>query len=202
MTNHKRVLVLNADYTPLGLVSWRRAIVLSILNQDNPEDGVVVVDYYKDDYITSGHGRRHPVPAVVAVPKYVRQHRRKVPFSRKNVFIRDQMTCQYCGYCDGTTDLLTYDHVIPRSVWKKKGYEGTPTHWKNIVTCCIDCNRKKADKTPEQAGMPLLREVQEPNPRQFILGLTPWSKVPQEWEIYLTPIYKQMIKNREKNGLA
>lgn len=193
---HTRTLVLNSDYLPISLISWKRAIILSMMNQDNPSEGVEVIDFYKNDFIEMTQGRKYPIPAVVRLANYVRQKKRKLPFSRKNVFVRDQMTCQYCGFSDGTIKHLTYDHVVPRSVWKKKNHQGTPTSWNNIVTCCISCNRKKADLTPEQAGMKLKKVPTEPNPHQFILGLSPWSSIPEEWEPYLTPIYKVFAKNR------
>lgn len=193
---HTRTLVLNADYLPIGLISWKRAVVLSIINQDNPNEGVEVIDFYKNDFIEATQGRKYPIPAVVRLPKYLRQKKRKIPFSRKNVFVRDKMTCQYCGFTDGSPKNLTYDHVIPRSVWKKKNHHGTPTTWQNIVTCCVPCNRKKADRTPQEAGMTLKKMPVEPNPHQFILGLSPWSQIPDEWEPYLTPIYKVFAKKR------
>ena len=190
--NHQRTLVLNADYLPMGIISWKRAIALSILNQGDPMEGLQPVDFYKDDFITTTRSQRYPIPAVVRCPNYIKRHRKGVPFSRKNVFLRDRLTCQYCGYTDGTTKKLTYDHVIPRAVWKKKDYQGTPTRWNNIVTCCEPCNKKKADKTPKQAKMRLLKEPKSPNPNQYILGLSPWCKVPEEWELYLTPMYKHL----------
>lgn len=192
--SHKRALVLNADFRPLGLIGWQRAIVLTLINQQNPTEGLEVIDFYKDDFIKGSGNKNYPTPAVVRCPFYIKQHRNKIPFSRKNVFIRDQLTCQYCGFCNGHTDKLTYDHVIPRAIWKKYNYNGTPTNWDNIVVSCKTCNTKKADRTPKEAGMKLLRPVKAPNPAQFILGISPWMTIPKEWEIYLTPIYKHLLK--------
>lgn len=191
--HHKGALVLNADYMPLGLITWQRAITLVIVNEENPNKGLQPIDFYKNDFIKCTGGIKRPIPAVVRIPNYVHQKRRRIPFSRKNVFIRDQITCQYCGKFDGTTYALTYDHVIPRAVWKRKKIEGTPTNWTNIVTCCIQCNRRKADRIPEEADMTLIKTPREPNPRQYILGLSPWTRVPREWEVYLTPIYKNIL---------
>lgn len=199
---HTRTLVLNADYQSIGLVNWKRAVVLSIINQEKPTEGVEVIDFYKNDYIEGTNGRKFPIPAVVRLPRYIRQKKRKIPFSRKNVFVRDQMTCQYCGFHDGTTKFLTYDHVIPRAVWKRKAekgereYQGTPTNWTNIVTCCVSCNRKKADFSLKESGFKLKKQPTEPNAHHFILGLSPWSVMPVEWEPYLTPIYKAFIHKR------
>jgi hypothetical protein len=196
MPKNTRTLVLNSDFTALGIVSWKRAVVLGWMNQEDPNIGLLIVDYYKnDEIIASGH-KKFPVPAVAVVPKYTKRKANSVPFSRKNLFLRDQLTCQYCGFCDGTTTNLTYDHVIPRAQWKKLKYKGTPTHWSNIVTCCNKCNKTKADRTPKEADMKLLREPDSPSPHQYILGLSPWCRVPEEWEPYLTPLYKH-LKRKE-----
>lgn len=187
-----RTLMLNADYTPLGIISWKRAVVLSVINQGNPKEGVQVVDFYKNDYVQGVRGKKYPIPAVVVRAQYVRRKRR-VKFSRKNVFLRDGMTCQYCGK-RFPLDELTYDHVVPRAKWKRQNHNGkTPTDWKNIVTSCIKCNRKKDNKTPKEAKMHLLREPQEPNPKNYVLGLTPWTRIPKEWVLYLPKMYKDLI---------
>jgi len=96
----------------------------------------------------------------------------------------------------GYTDKLTYDHVIPRSRWVKNNYNGTATSWTNIVTCCSSCNRRKGDKSLKEAGMKLMREPVEPNPHQYILGISPWNirKIPKEWYDYLTPLYKNLLE--------
>ena len=166
-------------------------MALVLLNQQSPNEGLIPLDYF-EGYVTASSGRKFPMPAVVMVTKYIKKKRKHIPFSRKNVFLRDQMTCQYCGLYDISSKNLTYDHVIPRAIWRNRGYIGTPTTWTNIVTCCEPCNKKKADKTPKQSGLTLLRAPKEPNPHQYILGLSPWCKVPPQWELYLTPLYKHL----------
>jgi 5-methylcytosine-specific restriction endonuclease McrA len=185
---HRKALVLNADYIPMHLVEWQRAMVLSLKNQSDPMDGYEVIEYYKNDFILATNHKRYPLPAVVRTPKYIKRHRHKVPFSRKNVFIRDRCTCCYCGTQYPPAD-LTYDHVVPRYEWKKKKYNGTPTKWENIVTSCYPCNRKKSNKTLKESGVSLLRKPIEPNTHGFILGLAPWHRMPQEWIQYLPPLY-------------
>jgi len=165
-----------------------------MINQQSPTEGLEVIDFYKDDFIAASNGRKFPIPAVVRCPIYVPRKQKGMPFSRKNVFLRDQLTCQYCGFCDDTTNNLTFDHVIPRAVWKKKNYKGTPTNWTNIVTCCTPCNNRKADRTPKDANMRLLKEPTQPNPHKYILGLSPWCRIPSEWEPYLTPMYKHLTR--------
>ena len=197
MPKNTRSLVLNNDYTALGAISWKRAITLSIINYDDPkhQEGLIVVDYYKDDFIQATNDRHFPVPAVVVSPYYIRTSN-KVPFARKNVYLRDQMICQYCGKGNGTAEGLTYDHVIPRTQWKKLGYKGTPTKWENIVTACNKCNRYKANRTPNEAKMKLLKQPKIPHCTQYIMWLSPWSKIPVEWEPYLTPMYKHLLRKK------
>ena len=84
----------------------------------------------------------------VAVPN------KELPFCRENIFIRDDFTCQYCGRKFGY-DELTLDHVYPKS-------RSGPDIWENIVACCKECNQKKADRTPKEARMRLLRRPYRP----------------------------------------
>jgi 5-methylcytosine-specific restriction endonuclease McrA len=77
-----------------------------------------------------------------------------VTFSRRNVAKRDHSTCQYCGAQPGADD-LTIDHVVPRS-------QGGQSSWTNCVAACLDCNARKADRTPEQAGMRLRKVPSRP----------------------------------------
>jgi 5-methylcytosine-specific restriction endonuclease McrA len=194
---HTRALMLNSDYSPIGLISWKKAIRLSVINQGDPKEGVFMVDFFKDDYVVASKGIKYPIPAVVALAKYVGQKRRPA-FSRSNVFIRDHITCQYCGEVFRNLDLLTYDHVVPRDQWKKKKMRGTPTNWTNIVTCCRPCNNRKRNLTPEEAGMLLKRQPVTPSASHYILGLKPWDYIHPEWELYLTPWYKKIRELREK----
>jgi len=187
---HKRALVLNADFRPLGVIGWQRAIVLTLENQETPGTGLEVVTYYADT-IKGTAGKEYPAPAVVRSPNYIKQKKRNIPFSRKNVFIRDQLKCQYCGERFKPSE-LTYDHVVPRAKWKKQKHVISPTQWNNIVTACIPCNRIKANRTPKEANMKLIKEPQEPNPYGYILGLTPWGVIPEEWYMWLTSLYSHL----------
>ncbi len=181
-----KALVLNADFLPLGTISWQRAIVLSL---DDENDRIKVVEYY-DDFILDTNFKKYPIPAVIHLINFVKR-KITIPFSRKNVFIRDNMRCQYCGqHFHAST--LTYDHVIPKKQWKITNGDETPTCWANIVTACIKCNRHKANRTPEEANMVLLQRPRKPNPYGYILGISPWTKIPKEWKNYLTILYKNL----------
>jgi len=100
------------------------------------------------------------VPAVVRLYKFIRQiYRREVPFSRKNILVRDSFVCQYCGR-ELTPRRLNVDHVIQKSRGDK--------HWSNVVTCCKTCNVRKGGLTPRQAGMQLVRKPFKPTIMEFI----------------------------------
>jgi 5-methylcytosine-specific restriction endonuclease McrA len=172
-----RTLVLNANYRPLAIISWTRAIVLV------HEERVVEIDFYKDQKVRDGHGRNYTIPAVVARKTLIHRVYKLAPFCKKNVYIRDMSTCQYCGQWFENPKDLTYDHVIPRSKWKGNG---TSTCWENIVTCCIPCNRRKRDRTCDESGMfPITRPV-KPKYGEMFLGVSPWrDHVPREWLPYL-----------------
>jgi len=208
-----RVLVLNNDFTPINAVSWKRGfkktltttqcehcdgkgrslnLVCSFCLGKGEVPPSRVVEYY-DVWIRDSMHREYPVPAVIINTHHIKHHFRKVNFSKLNVFKRDNFTCQYCGKHVGN-DELTLDHVVPRSIWKGPG---TTTCWHNVVTCCIKCNRKKNDQTPEQAGMPLQRKhngqlitykkPKQANSTEMILGLTT-KAIPEEWMQWVAPI--------------
>ena len=162
-----RVLILNAGYEPLHVCSVKRAVTL--LMQD-------VADRVHDDpRVLRSPSRVMQVPSVIRLRRYVRRpHRQRVAFNRKNVFRRDDQTCQYCGT---TGHDLTLDHVLPRS-------RGGPTSWENVVACCRRCNAGKRDRTPEEANMRLLRP---PRPPSFALGAatSPMGEIDPAWRPYL-----------------
>jgi 5-methylcytosine-specific restriction endonuclease McrA len=88
-----------------------------------------------------------PAPELIVLRAYAGQPKRQVRFNRSNLYRRDRFACQYCGVKPGAR-ALTIDHVQPRS-------RGGPTSWENCVAACAPCNRRKADKTPAEARMPL-----------------------------------------------
>ncbi len=123
-------------------------------------------------------------PEVVALVEYDRLPSAVVAFSRRNVFKRDRYTCQYCGTQPGT-DELTIDHVLPRS-------RGGQSTWTNCVLACFQCNKRKADRTPEQAGMHLKKRPVRPNSRPLYadhhVRIESWTKFISEayWSVELT----------------
>ncbi len=162
-----RVLILNASYEPLHVCSVKRAITL--LMQD-------VAERVQDgDRVLRSPSSVVAVPSVIRLRRYVRRpHRQRVAFNRKNVFRRDDHTCQYCGV---RSHDLTLDHVHPRS-------RGGPTSWENVVACCRRCNATKRDRTPQEAAMALRRRPAAP----AFLFSSAYGVLPDAdpaWEAYL-----------------
>lgn len=162
----QRVLVLNATYEPLSIVSVRRALILLLKE--------------KAELIESAEERLHaartslPVPLVIRLVYYVRIPRQvTMAPSRRSVLLRDNQTCQYCG-ASGAHAILTLDHLLPRS-------RGGDTTWENVVTACRACNMRKGDRTPDEAGMALHRRPGRPHYLAFLLlsesgTRTAWGK--------------------------
>lgn len=171
--------MLNADGSPISIIPWQRALAL-VLN-----DKLVQLDFYAECKVRDGRGIAYPVPAVVMLRKYVHRPHHTVPFSRRNILIRDSLTCQYCGrVCEPKE--LTLDHVIPRSRWTG---QGGPTVWTNVVAACEPCNKRKGDRLCEQAGMFPMQSPVKPKHGDLFIGLSPWrEKIPQEWGPFLKPL--------------
>jgi 5-methylcytosine-specific restriction endonuclease McrA len=189
MKNYE-TLVLNADYRPMTVIDWKRSICHVM------EERADQVDFYKDVKVHDGKGRAYPVPAVIALRKYVRLDYNNPTFNRKNLLLRDNLTCQYCEQRFAACD-LTFDHVIPRSKWTK---QSTPTCWENIVACCLACNRRKADKSCSEAKMFPVTKPKRPEYGELFLGISPWkTNIPDEWVPYLAnlPI---MRSHRNEQG--
>lgn len=100
------------------------------------------------------------VPRVLLLGEYDRVPRREIRFSRRNVYLRDGNTCQYCGR-QFRDEELNLDHVVPRDI-------GGKTNWENIVTACVRCNSRKANRLPEQAGMTLRHAPSKPKWRLVV----------------------------------
>jgi 5-methylcytosine-specific restriction endonuclease McrA len=149
-----RVLVLNATYEPLSIISVRRAVVLLLKE--------------KAELVEAAAERLHaeravlPVPLVIRLVYYVRIPRQiGMTPTRNGVLLRDNLTCQYCGAAPGRAG-LTLDHVVPRC-------RGGDTGWDNVVACCQTCNTRKGDRTPEEAEMELRRRPGRPHYVAFLL---------------------------------
>jgi 5-methylcytosine-specific restriction endonuclease McrA len=151
-----RTLVLNADfqplsYSPLSVVRIEKIFFWIAKGESRGHPIVTVLDEY-DETIKTVRGELQ-IPAVVAMTRQV-PHPKRVPFSRRSIFIRDQFQCQYTGIRYPASE-LNLDHVLPAS-------RGGKTSWENIVTCHISVNSQKRDRTPKEAGLRLIRSPYEP----------------------------------------
>lgn len=146
---HSPVLVLNQNYEPLNVCTLKRAIVLVF----NRKAEVLEAG---DDLIRSATAE-FDAPSVIRLYRFIRRPRVRVKLTRREIFTRDNHTCQYCGAVGGD---LTVDHVIPRS----RGGEHT---WENVVTACRPCNHRKGGKTLQEARLRLMREPVEPSAGRY-----------------------------------
>lgn len=163
-------LVLDQGYVPHRIVSWQRAISMWC-------DGKVEIVEEYDENVYQSITVTIRMPAVVRLLGRFRGRKQVVKFSRINVATRDDHTCQYC-----TKKLplskLTYDHVVPRA-------QGGLTRWENIVMACYRCNEDKRDRTPQQAGMKLLKKPVRPAYLPTITMRFDMTDVPSAWASWL-----------------
>ena len=166
---HAGVLVLNKSFLPVQITTVRRAFCLlyaGIAKAVNSQYETFDFDSWRqvrveiNDDAIGLVDRMIKVPRVILLLAYDRVPKRRIRFSRHNIFARDKNTCQYCGKVYDRKD-LNLDHVIPRD-------RGGPTSWENIVCSCVECNTLKANRTPQEAGMHLIRKPKRPKWRPFV----------------------------------
>ncbi|HHJ51673.1 MAG TPA: HNH endonuclease [Caldithrix abyssi] len=161
----RKVLILNQNYEPITICSMKRAIILVYLKK------VQMVERYECSVRSVSVSM--PCPSIIRLNSYVRKPFREVILNRKNILKRDQNICQYCGK---NSRPMTIDHVIPKS------YGGKDT-WENLVCACYSCNAKKSNRTPEEAGMKLLRRPRKPSHLFYLQNLI--GNPPESWKPYL-----------------
>lgn len=145
-------ILLNADYTYLNVVDWKRAMCLMI-------KGKVQVLKHSARIVRTAEGIIIKVPAVMKLIKLIRAlYVNRVPFSKKNILVRDGFKCAYCGR---ERQRLTIDHIIPKSKGGKANFE-------NCVSSCKPCNNKKGDRTPREAHMFLKVKAYQPTISEFL----------------------------------
>ncbi len=170
----QQVLVLNRLWQAVNVCSVKRA--LSLLFQGHAQVVLSTSDgafqtFTFNEWQDFSRQEPHPecirtislrirIPRVIMLVIFDRQPRKEVKFTRHNIFERDRNTCLYCGGTFDRTE-LNLDHVVPRD-------QGGPTSWENIVCSCIACNTRKANRTPQEAGMRLIRKPRRPKWRPFI----------------------------------
>jgi 5-methylcytosine-specific restriction endonuclease McrA len=192
-TLQRPVLVLNRNWQPVHVATVARALVLLWKESARVVDAADYQTFSWDDWsqlrprdderCMSGVNVRFRVPEVITLTEFDRLPRRAVAFSRRNIYKRDHFQCQYCGVTPGSEE-LTIDHVIPRA-------HGGVSSWTNCVLACVDCNSRKADRTPKQARMNLKRAPTCPEWRPAYadhhVRLESWSKFVSEayWNVSL-----------------
>lgn len=163
------VLLLNANFEPINVCSTRRAVGLLLMG--------------KAEMLLNGRGYIHsvrqvyPRPSVIRLGYMVRRPRPRVRLSKREIFRRDEHSCQYCGARSGR---LTIDHIVPR-------HRGGEHEWSNLVTACPACNLRKGGRTLGEAHMSLLRPPGEPRPSAMYLfgghisGNQEWRQFLEGW---------------------
>ncbi len=164
-----KILVLNYSYEPLQFCSAKRAIIMILSGRaENIES---------DGFVVRSPSVSYPLPAVIRVLNMVRRKRKRgISFSKKNILRRDNFTCQYCGK---SNNILTVDHICPKS-------RGGKTNWTNVVVACKPCNLKKGSQNLHETGMRLKKTPSKPDYLFFHFSIPsgPESHL-QIWQKYL-----------------
>ena len=171
-----QVLVLIQNYEPLTVCGWQRAVSMVYVGKAH------VVE--EDSLILHSPTTQMRLPTVVRLSYHVKRPIPKLKLSRQNLLARDRFACQYCGR---RGKLMTVDHVIPRD-------RGGTSSWDNLVICCAACNNRKANRTPREAGMHLIRHPRRPNfiPYLSYSVFTAAVKNPA-WRYYLEPFAPHLV---------
>ncbi len=172
----RHVLVLNRLWQAINVCTVERALTLlftghaAVVHQD-AEDNFSTFSFHEWRHFSASTGfeeqeavksisLRIRIPRIILLLFFDRLPAKDVKFTRQNVFERDKNTCQYCGQRFERKD-LNIDHVVPRQ-------RGGLTTWTNVVCSCIECNSRKANRTPEEAGLRMVRRPKKPRWRPFL----------------------------------
>lgn len=210
MTNvmNERVLVLNSSWVPVNVTTVFEAVCMVFHERALVVDPETYATYSFERWVDNwGDAARYAqieaarlirspsttfvAPEIVLCRDYkgmgTGRTVRRPKFSRRNIYLRDKSTCQYCGKKRAYED-LNLDHVIPKS-------KGGRMDWANIVLACVACNDKKRDRTPAEAGMRLIRTPRVPDAAELKTSLMDTLKrklgrnVPKTWEHFLGKMY-------------
>ena len=169
------VLVLNFTYEALNITSFQRAVKLIF-------SGKAEIVRNRERFLASPTYAMR-MPSIIRMLYYIRRPIQKIALTKKNVLIRDDHKCQYCGVHGA---LMTVDHIVPKS-------RGGPSTWENLCCACMRCNNRKNNRTPTEANMALKRKPRQP---KYI----PWIQIkrntlPDEWGKFLF-LYNVSIEER------
>jgi 5-methylcytosine-specific restriction endonuclease McrA len=149
------VILLNADWSPLGIINWKKAVKLMVKGKVEviKASTKIITNFEKTIEIT--------IPEIIRLVKFIRAlWKIRVPFNKRNVLVRDNFTCAYCG--KKMNSGLSIDHVLPKS----KGGEST---FDNTVACCVKCNNVKDNKDCQTAKMYPRVKPYIPTINQFLM---------------------------------
>ena len=185
----EKTLVLNRSWHAIHVTTVRRALALlyqraaKVVSPDTFE----MHDFQSWADLSRQCGNRHittvtlkiPVPEVIVLQGYDGVPVRRVSFSRRNIYKRDNYTCQYCGRRRSSED-LSIDHVVPRS-------RGGRMSWTNCVLACLDCNVKKGNRTLEESGLRIIRAPVKPDWAPYLELTLGYRR--QSWEKFISDRY-------------
>ena len=186
-----RVLVLNSSWMAVHVATVRRAVGLlyqglaEVVSPDNYatydfEDWKDLSAGYQNADCVETVAFRIRVPEVIRLRFFGRLVTKNVRFNRRNIFLRDSNTCQYCGRRHDPSE-LTLDHVVPRS-------RGGVSSWENLVLACVECNDRKGSRLPSEAGMRLVREPKRPEWATHV-GVRLGQNRKPSWERFVEAAY-------------
>lgn len=188
----ERVLVLNRSWRPIQVTTVRSAVTRVYQGSARIVDPATFATHAFESWREAarfareavrwlrGAGWIMAVPEVIVLARYDGFRPERARFTRRNIYARDGNTCQYCGRGFGTKQ-LSLDHVIPRS-------RGGRADWENLVVACHRCNRRKDNRTPEEAGMRLIRRPVRPRTTPAGLRVAA-GPIPASWEAFLSELY-------------
>lgn len=190
----RAILVLNKCYQPTYIATTRDALILLIgekavvLDENfthyNFAEWMLLEENDEQERISTPN-HKIKIPSVIKLLDYDEIQAHLISFSRENLYMRDNYTCQYCGEVF-TRKELTIDHVIPKS--RRKDFKMSNEEirsWTNVTTACKECNMRKGSKTPEEAKMPLLSVPRRPKWLSQIRGLYFKNDINPIWKIFL-----------------
>jgi 5-methylcytosine-specific restriction endonuclease McrA len=182
------VLVLNRNWQAVNVATVANALVMlwkgaaKVVNVSDYQaftwDDWSQIDPVMGDKFIQSTSIRLRVPEVIVLTGYDGLPETAVTFSRRNLFKRDHYVCQYCSKQPGVEE-LTIDHILPKS-------RGGATDWINCCLACITCNKKKDNRTPEEAGMKLLKKPVKPSWRPIYAART---SRPESWKKFMSEVY-------------
>ena len=184
-TLQKPVLVLNKLWMPIRVVQSIRAFTLLFAGKASVVDvedfSIFTWDEWQKTPTQEGDAVIHTsnsnvkLPEVIVLSNYDKIPKKGMKLTKRNIFLRDNFTCQYTGKTV-STKTADIDHVIPKS-------RGGKTSWDNLVVCSKPVNRKKADRTPDEAGLKLLKRPTKPEPQ--VIYIDPKMDMPPSWKKFI-----------------